>query len=188
MEEQGFDISELVARKMSQPVKSKDGRVIVNDDGNPMTIMEAIATTIVQNAMKGDSASILLVRNITKKTSTKEDVEKANKEYGEKVAYYKRMIVEELKQDGLWYGDMTEIELAAMTMCDIERVERIMQLPDTDDLITDIRKDGTQSRYINPLHPRLDELKDQLKRLKAIIVQRQSERKKKGIMSKGIEF
>lgn len=183
-----LDISELVARKMSSPVKSKDGRVIVNEDGKPMTIMEAIATTIVQNAMKGDSASILLVRNITRRISTGDEIETSNREYSERVSHYKRIIEGELKEDGLWYGNMTEIELAAMTMCDIDRVERIMQLPETDDLITDIRKDGTQYRYLNPLHSRLDELKDQLKKLKAVIVQRQTERKKKGLMAKDIEF
>lgn len=188
MHEQNLDISELVAKKMQQPVKTKEGRVIVNDDGSPMTIMEAIATTIVQNAMKGDSSSILLVRNITKRSISYEELQKSKHDYEERMQYYKGIIRNELKSDNLWYGDMIEIDMMAMIMCDIERIEQAMQMSDYEDLIVDLRKDGTQSRYINPLHKRLDDLRVQAKQLKQTICDKQKERRKKGVMAADIEF
>ena len=187
-EDKDISLSELITRRMKQTVRSKDGRVLVNEDGTPMTIMEAIATTIVQNAMKGDTASILLARNLMQKNVTEEERRKSDEDYRLSIAEKTKAIEDELKEDGLWYGDTIEMRLLAGVLCEVERIESVMQDPGYDDIVTEIRKDGSQVSYINPLHSRLDELRKQIRQYRQQIWDKELERKRSGRISKDIEF
>lgn len=160
--EKNLDLSELLIHKMQQNVKNKQGGIILNDEGEPMTSIEAIAMSIMQNAMKGDTASILLVRNLTKKPFSQEEADKRSEVYAEKLQHYIKCLKDELDSDGLWIGQVIDVEQVAKTMVLLDRMESIMQEPDYEDLITEIRKDGTQTIRLNPLHERLDELQRQV--------------------------
>lgn len=157
------DLSELIAKKMQQTVKNKQGQVIVNEDGMPMTTMEAIAMSIVQNAMKGDAASIVLVRNLTKRIATQEESQEAQQKYESRVNGYVEQIKKELEGDNLWFGQQMDVEYIAKTMCVADRLEMIMQSPDFEDMIVEIKKDGTQTMKLNPIHERYDEVQAQVR-------------------------
>ena len=47
-------MEEYLLSQLETPVKLKDGSIATKEDGTPMTKQEAIATNILNQAMKGD--------------------------------------------------------------------------------------------------------------------------------------
>lgn len=188
MNENTQDLSELLTQKLGQSVKNKAGQTILNEEGQPMTTLEAIAMTIVQNAMKGDASYIMLVRSLTKKKSTEEEKAKAQEEYERKIEGYKNQIISELKRDGLWYEQMFDVEQLAKILCIADNIEAEMHSPDYDDLVAEIRRDGTTAYHLNPLHERWDYLQKQITSCKDRMYAEAYKKKRQGKMTADIEF
>ena len=53
-QEQPMTMEEYLLSQLETPVTLKDGSVAMKPDGTPMTKQEAIATNILNQAMKGD--------------------------------------------------------------------------------------------------------------------------------------
>lgn len=61
---QEMTMEEYLLSQLSQPVTMKDGSVVNKPDGTPMTKQEAIATNILNQAMKGDIKAAQYIQNI----------------------------------------------------------------------------------------------------------------------------
>lgn len=59
---------EYLLKQLDAPVILKDGSVAVDANGNPLTKEQAIATNLINNAMKGDIKSIQYI-NLLKQQS-----------------------------------------------------------------------------------------------------------------------
>lgn len=59
---------EYLLKQLDTPVILKDGSVAVDANGNPLTKEQAIATNLINNAMKGDIKSIQYI-NLLKQQS-----------------------------------------------------------------------------------------------------------------------
>lgn len=156
------DLSELVQELLAQSFRDKRGGVVMNGE-RPMTAMEAIAMSITQNAMRGDIASILLVKNLTRRPASEEETERILLNNEARLSDLCSAIREELEHDGLYFGQDIDIELTARAQMILERIERLMSAPDYEDVIQEMRKDGSVNMVLNPLHKRWDELTKQLR-------------------------
>lgn len=63
-EEKQMTIEEFLLSQLDKPVELKDGKVITKPDGTPLTKQEAIATNILNLAMKGDIKAAQYIQNI----------------------------------------------------------------------------------------------------------------------------
>ena len=57
-------MEEYLLSQLDAPVILKDGTVMTKPDGTPMTKQEAIATNILNQAMKGDVKAATYIQNI----------------------------------------------------------------------------------------------------------------------------
>ena len=64
-------IEDYLLSQLDQPVVLKDGSTAVKADGTPMTKQEAIATNILNLAMKGDVKAAQYIQNIQARQSIK---------------------------------------------------------------------------------------------------------------------
>lgn len=62
--EQQMTIEEYLLSQLETPVILKDGSVATTQDGKPMTKQEAIATNILNQAMKGDIKAAQYIQGI----------------------------------------------------------------------------------------------------------------------------
>ena len=63
-EQEQQTMEEYLLSQLETPVKLKDGSVAKKEDGTPMTKQEAIATNILNLAMKGDVKAAQYIHNI----------------------------------------------------------------------------------------------------------------------------
>ena len=63
-EEQQHTMEEYLLSQLDTPVILKDGSTATKADGSPMTKQEAIATNILNLAMKGDVKAAQYIQNI----------------------------------------------------------------------------------------------------------------------------
>lgn len=52
------DLESLIKQRLSKPVKNSQGSTLLNDEGQPLTALDAMVMSVVNNAMKGDIASL----------------------------------------------------------------------------------------------------------------------------------
>jgi len=64
MEKQQQTMEEYLLSQLDTPVVLKDGTTMQKPDGTPMTKQEAIATNILNLAMKGDVKAAQYIQNI----------------------------------------------------------------------------------------------------------------------------
>ena len=57
-------MEEYLLSQLNTPVILKDGTMMTKPDGTPMTKQEAIATNILNQAMKGDTRAAQYIQNI----------------------------------------------------------------------------------------------------------------------------
>jgi hypothetical protein len=57
-------MEEYLLSQLETPVKLKDGSIATKEDGTPMTKQEAIATNILNQAMKGDVKAAAYIQNL----------------------------------------------------------------------------------------------------------------------------
>lgn len=57
-------MEDYLLSQLEEPVKLKDGSFATNQDGKPMTKIEAIATNILNQAMKGDIKAAQYISSI----------------------------------------------------------------------------------------------------------------------------
>jgi hypothetical protein len=57
-------MEEYLLSQLETPVKLKDGTVVTKPDGTPLTKQEAIATNILNQAMKGDLKSAQYIQSL----------------------------------------------------------------------------------------------------------------------------
>lgn len=65
-EKQDMTMEEYLLAQLDQPVLLKDGSAALKPDGTPMTKNEAIATNILNLAMRGDLKAAQFVMNLQK--------------------------------------------------------------------------------------------------------------------------
>lgn len=65
-QKQDMTMEEYLLAQLDQPVILKDGSVAVKPDGTPMTKNEAIATNILNLAMKGDLKAAQFIMSLQK--------------------------------------------------------------------------------------------------------------------------
>lgn len=51
-------IEDYICEQLAKPLKLKDGSVVVNDEGKPVTKEEGIAMNLVNQALQGDIKAI----------------------------------------------------------------------------------------------------------------------------------
>ena len=63
-QEETQTMEEYLLSQLDTPVILKDGTMMKKPDGTPMTKQEAIATNILNQAMKGDTRAAQYIQNI----------------------------------------------------------------------------------------------------------------------------
>jgi hypothetical protein len=63
-QEETQTMEEYLLSQLETPVKLKDGSIATKEDGTPMTKQEAIATNILNQAMKGDVKVPAYIQNL----------------------------------------------------------------------------------------------------------------------------
>ena len=64
MEKEKVTMEEYLLSQLDTPVLLKDGTMMTKPDGSPMTKQEAIATNILNQAMKGDTRAAQYIQNL----------------------------------------------------------------------------------------------------------------------------
>ena len=64
MEKEQVTMEEYLLSQLDTPVLLKDGTMMQKPDGTPMTKQEAIATNLMNLAMKGDVKAIQYIQNL----------------------------------------------------------------------------------------------------------------------------
>lgn len=147
--------------ELQKDVKLKNGQVAVDaETGEPLKVFNAIAKSIVNNAMKGDVVAATYLRNLTKKTDAAAD-EQRQKEARERLNNQIEKMRKELEQQKLYFGQDIELEQIAQNWLIIENLNRQMQQEGYEDMITEMKKDGTMQMKINPLHEWRDKYQKQ---------------------------
>ncbi len=67
MEDKQMTMEEYLLRQLDTPVVLKNGKEMKAQDGHTMTKQEAIATTILNNAMKGDLNAARYIQSLQEK-------------------------------------------------------------------------------------------------------------------------
>ena len=63
-EQEQQTMEDYLLSQLETPVKLKDGSIATKEDGTPMTKQEAIATNILNLAMKGDVKAATYIQNL----------------------------------------------------------------------------------------------------------------------------
>lgn len=63
-QDEQMTMEEYLLSQLDTPVILKDGTMMQKPDGTPMTKQEAIATNILNQAMKGDTRAAQYIQNI----------------------------------------------------------------------------------------------------------------------------
>lgn len=139
-------LENLLKKKLQEPVKNKAGSVLLNENKQPMTALEAMVMSIVNNAMKGDLASMAFIHNFTAKHNvTDETITATRQETFQKVK-------SQLEKERLYYGQDIEIENVVSTLLVLQRLQSRMLQPEHSDIIQEFNKNGGQLMKLSPLN------------------------------------
>lgn len=121
-------IEEILQERLSNPVRSKDGTVLTNDQGEPILPLEAMVMSVMSNAMRGDIAAIAFIQNLTK-TKPADDPQYAQA-MREMLETDIKDIRSQLEADHLYEPSLdVEIERLANSLLIIQRLELKMREP-----------------------------------------------------------
>lgn len=181
-------LEEALIAELNKDVKLKGGGTAIDPDtGQPLKVTQAIAMSVTQLAMKGEISSVSFIRNLTRQSdpeATAQRKQQAEALLRETTDRLRR----ELEADGLWCGQDVELEQLAQNHVIIDRLNQLMQADDYEDIITELKKDGTVSTHINPLIAIRDRAQKQflqdwkqlrLEALQRIALQRQNAKARK---------
>lgn len=161
-----ISLEQAILDQLSAPVKTKQGTVLVDDNGNPISVTKAIAMSITQNAMRGDLAAASFIRNMTRGSL---NVQVPKKEYAERIKKAASTVRQQLEGEGLWTGQEVEIGRIASILVLIQDLEDQMHLPGYDAVVTEYTKSGGETRKENPINQLLERYVKQLdERMKEI--------------------
>lgn len=149
-------IDDKILEYLSSPVKTAEGEIALDMNGNEMTALDCIAMSITQKAMKGDTVAASYIKNIRRRTSIPAEEEKRINQ--ERIASISARIKEDLEIEGLYFGQDLQIEVVANYRLQMEDMEQEISSPTFEKLITDTRKDGTQIYSPNPAYKLYDDL------------------------------
>lgn len=159
---QTFD--ELLRAELSKPAQMKSGGTI-----QPM---EAMVKSVVNNAMKGDLASIAFIRNMTKDANPEADRQARERHQG-RVEDVASDIRQNLDQEGLFDGQSIEIRMVAEIKVFTDELTEIMTAPDFQAVSTDMK---TGHQTVSPIIALRDKQRDlfqaQLQKLRDEALQR----------------
>ena len=127
---------DILREKMRTPVALK------NQPGATVMPLEAMAMSVMNNAMKGDIPSIAFINNLTKQREddTPEHRSAQEKLFRDKCAALQR----ELEDEELWLGQQTELEQLARQALAIDRVGALMEQQGHRDVEEKTLRDGSQ--------------------------------------------
>lgn len=145
---QNFDDILRAELEKRLPVRGKEGQTI-----EPM---EAMVRSLMKKAVDGDIASIAFIRNMTR-TSDPVAEAAAQARHTERVATVAGTLTEQLKNEGAWDGQSTELEQLAETVVLIEQINEMMAAPDFQLVTTDAR---TGHQAVSPLIALRDKQRD----------------------------
>lgn len=158
--EHNLSLEDALKAELQKDVKLKGGQVAVDEDGRPLKAFDAIAKSIMNNAMKGDIAAVNFIRNLTKQGDADADRQRVE-EHRRRVQEACTKIINELKTEGLWLGQQVEVEQLAENWLIIDRLNEQMLHSDYRDIIQEMRKDGSVQIRINPIHEWRDKYQKQ---------------------------
>lgn len=148
---QTLTLEEAFAHELAKDVKLKGGGTAIDPDtGQPLKPAKAIAMSIMQQALKGDIAAVSFIRNFMRQTDPQE-AEQRKREAADKLAATTQTLRAELERDNLWTGQVVELEQLAQDHCVIDRLNQQMQADDYQDILTEMKKDGTMTVRTHPL-------------------------------------
>lgn len=152
---------DLLRARLAAPIKDKTGRVIINQDTREaMTAMEAMVMSVVNNAMKGDIASIAFIRNFSKQPDQNSQLQQ---QMEAKLKTVIDSITKQLQGERLYDGQDSEIAMLAETQMLVDKLTEQMHQADYEPTITEYRRDGSTQTVINPLTKLRDEQQDRFR-------------------------
>lgn len=160
MEHLSFSLEDALKAELQKDVKLKGGQVAVGEDGRPLKAFDAIAKSIMNNAMKGDIAAVNFIRNMTKTRNDEQDEQHAEQQR-KRLADATAQLRAELEHEELWIGQQTELEQLAQNLIIIDNLNAQMLTADYQDVLQEMKKDGTMTLRINPLHEWRDKYQKQ---------------------------
>lgn len=147
-----MNFEDLLKLRLDAPVRKKgSNEVLLNERGEQMLPMEAMVMSVVNNAMKGDIASIQFIRRISS-AEKKESIDGSVLEAARLQA--EDDIREMLKMEGLQVEDMPPLDIERLShdLLTLRRLEGVMESSDHRDLETEFRKDGSEFLSLSPVN------------------------------------
>ena len=128
-------------------LKEKLNKTVTAKNGQEITPMEAMVNAIMNNAMKGDIASITFIQNLTRVIDTEEEENnKAAKEA--RHGYYFEKLKDQLKAEKLYDGQDAELDMLTDKYLFVMDLDTQIMRVDFQPVITD-PKTGKQT--VSPL-------------------------------------
>lgn len=157
------DFNTILRKRLSAPVRDKQGNVLLNQETNSyMTALDAMVMSVVNNAMKGDIASIAFIRNVTKNDSQQED-EELVRQREEQCKRMRLQLTEQLKNEGFYDGQDFEIGMLADTAILIEELNQQIRRPDFSATISEYTSIGNTKTVVNPILIMRDQQQDKFR-------------------------
>lgn len=179
-------IEEILQERLSNPVRSKDGTVLTNDQGEPILPLEAMVMSVMSNAMRGDIAAIAFIQNLTK-TKPADDPKYAQT-MREMLEADIKDIRSQLEADHLYEPSLdVEIERLANSLLIIQRLELKMREPGHEDVTMETTRSGQQTARLSLIddirNKQLKQWTDDLRQLRMsaqnrLLTRKQNERMK----------
>ena len=154
------DFNTILRKRLSSPVRDKQGNILINQETNSyMTALDAMVMSIVNNAMKGDIASIAFIRNVTKNDNIEDDEElvRQRKEHSERM---REQFTSQFMNEGLYDGQDFEIGILSDTAILIEELNEQIRRPDFSSTISEFTSTGNTKTVINPILTMRDQQQD----------------------------
>lgn len=156
-----MNLEEALLSELQKDVKLKGGQTAIDaETGEPMKVFDAIAKSLVNNAMKGDIAAVNYIRNLTRQVDAEAET-KRQAEAEKRVAAHMAEMRKELETDGLWIGQTLEVEQLAQDLLVIDNLNAQMNAEGYSDTLQEFKKDGSVVVRINPIHEWRDKYKKQ---------------------------
>ena len=155
-----LSLEQAILDRLAAPIRTKQGTLAVDENGNPLSATQAIAMSITQNAMRGDLAAASFIRNLTRSTAPADTERQARYEKRKAEAFAK--VRAQFEKEGIWVGQELETERIAATMLLLEDLEEQMRAPGYEDIVVEYSRTGTATQRANPLHDLHDRYVKQL--------------------------
>ena len=167
---ENFD--ELLRQELARPAtynaKDEFGKVVKKQ----IAPMEAMVKSVVNNAMKGDLASIAFIQNMTKDSDPAKEQE-ARQRHRERVDVIADQLTTQLKGEKVYDGQDAEIRDVAEIKAFVDELTDMMSTPDFQKVSTDMK---TGKQTVSPVIAMRDKQRElwqaQLARLRQEAMQR----------------